>query len=314
MLPNLIDKMREGRRSPAILKIALSNIRSINPDKAVLVFEGVDDVGVFEVWIGRCSNRPCYEPLPGRGKDQVLGFRTLLASDRTGLNRCVFFFIDRDFDDLKGHPSGDDLYMHGTYSSENVLAGEEVLESILVDELRFAADPAGRAAVLQRFSELRASFFQLTAEINFRLFCAVVLGIRIVDVSKSIHRAVEVSLDGVRRKEDFTAATFVELEREPDDAEVARLRSAFELLDPVERFRGKYALAFLVRFVELVATDRRLENPCLCSSRMSAIGNVQISLSQRSMAARSRLPSGLDVFLGRIVEECPCKCVLAHAA
>src|SRR5690625_5120984 len=123
---DLVSKMREGRRSPAVLKTALSHLRSVRPDSAIFVFEGAEDVGVYEVWISRCKICPEYEALPGKGKDQLLGLRKMLREDTTGLRRAVYFFLDRDFDGLKGQTSGADVYVHDTYSVENCLACDEV--------------------------------------------------------------------------------------------------------------------------------------------------------------------------------------------
>lgn len=293
---DLVSRMREGRRSPAALKIALSHLRSARPDSTVFVFEGVDDIGVYEVWISRCPTSPPYEPLPGKGKDQLLGLRRMLEADTTGLRRSVFFFLDRDFDGLKGQAAGPDVFMHNTYSAENYLASDEVLESLLNDELRCAGDPEARRVVLEQYSLARNRFHALIKDVNFKLFLARKCGIRLANLEDSLGRLLSVGLSDVELLPSVSSAILISLDREPTDEEVRQYQVEFDALFPVVDYRGKYELQFLIRWVTKLAEDRSSPTPRMFAERCST-GHVSAALTLRSLAGRCRLPEKLCSFV-----------------
>lgn len=93
----LLERMRDGRKSPQVLNIRLLSIRSSRPDSLVFFFESYDDVSVYGDWISRVSGSLRYEPVPGNGKEQLLAFQLMLEQD--GRLRGVYFFVDHDYDD-----------------------------------------------------------------------------------------------------------------------------------------------------------------------------------------------------------------------
>src|ERR1700733_4654915 len=115
MTDTLIDRAREYRNSGAVLKTKLSQIRSRNPSILILIFEGDSDVGPYEVWLSRICDGLEYQPLPGTGKAQLLDLRRRLAA-QPELAKLVYFFVDRDFDDLRGQPAGRDMFCSDCYS------------------------------------------------------------------------------------------------------------------------------------------------------------------------------------------------------
>jgi hypothetical protein len=109
----LIEDMRQSRKSPAVLKTRIISIRSREKVKPIFVFEGFEDVGPYSVWIGRCDDSIAFEPLPANGKDQILLFRHNIRPAEFYLQVGIYFFIDRDFDDLKGFATGPDRDVFG---------------------------------------------------------------------------------------------------------------------------------------------------------------------------------------------------------
>lgn len=293
---DLATRMREGRRSPAALKAALSHIRSVKSDVAVFVFEGVDDVGIYEVWISRCTVMPVYEPLPGKGKDQLLAFRQMLHADTTGLRDRVFFFVDRDFDGLKGGVPGADIFVLDSYSPENYLASEEVLTSLLNDELRCAGLPVVRNSVVARFNQIKGQFHLLVRDINFRLYLARKCGIRVVSLEDSISRFVSIELSGVTLVVGASVSDFVQLEREPTMEEVSENFGAFDAFFPSKDYRGKYEIQMFARWVSKLAEDRGEAAPLMFPGQAKA-ANISVALTLRSLAARSLLPPQFSDFI-----------------
>lgn len=293
---DLVARMREGRQSPAALKIALSHIRSAKPAVIVFVFEGLDDVGPYQVWVARCRARPEYEPLPGKGKDQLLAFRQMLSADTTGIKDRVFFFIDHDFDGLKGMPPGPDVYVHDAYSAENHLVCEEVLDSLLIDELRCAGAPLVRESVLESFRSVRQKFHAHVRSLNFRLFLATRIGIKVLNLETSISSFVSIALAEVTLVEGVSVNDFLRLSREPTSEEELRFASDFDALIPSRYYRGKFEIQMFVKWITRLAEDRCSLAPKFFSER-AKIGNMQGALTLRSLATRCALPSGFEEFV-----------------
>ncbi len=57
---------------------------------------------VFIQWIRRLSPDLTYEPFLANGKRKSLALRKSLRQDLGNLREGVYFFVDRDFDDLQG--------------------------------------------------------------------------------------------------------------------------------------------------------------------------------------------------------------------
>lgn len=90
MTTQLLERAREARKSPAALKVRLSQLRSRFQELPILIVEGVDDIGPYETWVNRVADVSMLRMLSGNGKEQLLGLRTLLARDETGLRSQGF--------------------------------------------------------------------------------------------------------------------------------------------------------------------------------------------------------------------------------
>ena len=134
MSNGLVAAARESRHSPAVLKARILGIRSGDIDSWILVYEGKDDVGVYDVWVRAVLPDLAFYPLPGSGKSQVLSLRDNLSRSAEEVRSRILYFVDRDFDDLRGYPQGGDIFCTTSYSIENDLVNETVLRSILDDE------------------------------------------------------------------------------------------------------------------------------------------------------------------------------------
>jgi hypothetical protein len=291
------QRARAGRTSGAALKLQLSNLRSREATKPIFVFEGPTDVGPYETWIHRIIDPPpAYLSLPGAGKDQLLALRQLLVVDLTGLRAHVYFFVDRDFDDLKGQTAGPDIYCTDTYSIENVLASDAVASSILNDEFRCAGAPADHSAAITAYQAVKTQFLQEIRDVNLRIFRSRRLSIpgREIPIAG---RFLAIALTSVTRTyTPGTLQTLIPLDREPTAAECAKVDPDFAALDSENRFRGKFFVHFLMVWLDLLAADRRGPTPAI----FSTAANIRFSSQQltlRSLASRSALPTGLSAFV-----------------
>jgi hypothetical protein len=292
-----VQNLRQSRKSPAVLKLRVLSVRSREKQRPIFIFEGIEDVGPYDTWIGRCDDSVVFEPLPANGKDQLLTFRNNVRPQETHLRSGIYFFIDRDFDDLKGFASGSDLFMTEMYSIENYLVSERVFKSVLLDELKCAGEQIDGALLLFRI--VMDSFFEAIAPANRRIFYARHLAIKMKDsgIDDRVGKYIVAELEAVRvlaTREDVKV--LIPLEREPEAEEVRVADAEFNELSPPSRYRGKFILEFFLKWLNLLADERLAAKRAIFSSSIRTHFSAQ-QLSMRSLATRSDIPFGLSEFL-----------------
>jgi hypothetical protein len=120
----LLSRMKSARRSGVVLKAKLITLRSDLPGVIFLAFEGDDDKIIYGQWIRRIRPALRYEPFPCGGKKEARELRNALRRDLARLGESMFFFVDRDYDDLRGFDGSDGVFMTDTYAVENCLEAD----------------------------------------------------------------------------------------------------------------------------------------------------------------------------------------------
>ena len=297
----LVTDLRQSRKSPAVLKAMIISVRSRDKLKPIFVFEGAEDVGPYSVWVARCDGSIAFEPLIANGKDQILFFRSNIRPHEAYLQTAVYFFLDRDFDDLKGFSMGSDVFMTDMYSIENYLASSQVLESILLDELRCAGERIDDA--LSLFCAVMKSFFEVMSPANRRIFYGRRLSIGSAGsgIENRVGKYVVTELESVRAlatPEDLKL--LIPLKSEPPAEDARRIDPEFEGLDPRSRHRGKFILAFFLKWLDLLAAERTAAKKAIFPSSVRTHFSAQ-QLSMRSLATRSEIPRGLEDFKRHLI-------------
>ena len=304
MTSDTSERARESRKSWAVLKLELITIRARDRVTPILVFEGDDDIGPYSVWVSRVRNDWNFLPLPGKGKEQVLDLRVRLKADTTEVGIGVYFLIDRDFDDLRGHPAGEDLFCTGSYSIENYLVSNSVLMAIFYDEFRCANRHEVRQQALGLFNSVMNQFLRHMHEANRRIYRARTLNIRVKGaLPKRIQEFVIISPTSVSLRASLDLTKIIALEREPTADECVEIDKAFDNLDPQTRHRGKYLLAFFLRWLDEISK--------VCSEPSKTPFKEHFNhgfsfnqLTLRSLATRSEIPPGFDEFVRRLPKFC----------
>lgn len=300
MASSLLERARNGRHSGAVLKTQLSNIRSRDESISIFVFEGHQDVGPYTVWISRVRDEFRYTALPGQGKDQLLDLRRRLLSDLGGLGKGVYFFIDNDYDGYKEQAPGPDIFCTRAYSIENYLVTERVLKSLLGDEFRCVAVNDDEVKVVQLYREVLQKFCLVMRVPNERIFQARKLKISCSGINNSINRYISIELKGVEtRYTDEDLKELIPLEREPTLRECADLADDFNRMDSAMCHRGKFLYEFFLRWLELLANERKVGVNDLFEEKIDLKFSAQ-RISKRLLATHSSFPEGLDVFLENI--------------
>lgn len=292
-----VSKLIEARGRPAVLKFQLAKFRASHPHVVVFVFEGDDDKIAYAQWVRRICPKLRYEPFPCGGKAEVLRLKDAAVRDKSDLLSGVYFFVDRDFDDLSGHESHSQLFMTDRYSVENYLVTKDVLSSLLTNEFHCHARPDVRDPIVGRFGEIYGNFLSITKELNWRIYVhrskAVPLETKLP--RKASHLA-EISASAVAPR-DPRAECAVPLPKDLGHDELNELREQFELLDPEARYRGKFALLFFRRWLEELAKECNTADGGAFSGlpRTGKVRERELVLS--NFASLACEPEGLSDFL-----------------
>ncbi len=303
MASTVLSRARDSRTSPAVLKARVIAIRSRDANIWIFVYEGADDVGVYEEWIRAIDEQLAFEPVVGSGKDQVLGLRANLQKSQSSLHFRTLYFIDKDFDGLKGRVPGPDLFCTKRYSIENYVVCEEALRSILLDELRCANDGNDPGRAVEQFCLSYDDFLRTMREVNLRIFAARRSSIRLSAIEDRIHKYVDVNLTNsiIKFKQVDLETLVPAVPRQHIDITLP-IETEFNNLDPRHGYRGKFAYGFFRSWVELLAQDRRAAGPRLFaqqSARTTFSANI---LTLRSLASRMKVPMELRAFIMRATQ------------
>lgn len=297
MADNLLQRARDGRSSAATLKYELSTIVSRSSEKLVFIFEGVDDVGAYEAWFNRVIDKPDFSILPGKGKGQLLALRSMLQRDATGLNGRFRFFVDKDFDDVRGQELGSDIHLTCRYSIENYFVEERVLESILIDEFRLSCEQDKVAEILSLYRDQCNNFSNAIEEINWRWFLRAKFNVLGGPVEKNLNKYISFDLNSVHLNVDGQfLVDSIPFDKVVSDAELKELETEFKLLSPLKDYRGKFWLAFFLGWLEMLADERKKGSGPF--DRPQNIRFSRADFSPRNLASRSNIPSEIEVFLG----------------
>ncbi|MEV4783402.1 DUF4435 domain-containing protein [Burkholderia sp. LMU1-1-1.1] len=295
-----LHNMIQAKESRAVLKMSLAKLRASVKDKLILAFEGREDKWIYSQWINRIDPGFKYEPFPCGGKKKVLELKRAVDADRNNLSKGILFAVDRDFDELQGNARCERIFMTDAYSVENYLVETEVLQELLKNDLECHAQPELRQALETEFNRLYMEFLTCMRDVNMRIFMARKLDIQVVGgISKKMSDFITVTLDSVSLT-GLRCAEFIPLEREPKEEEIDKLQGEFDGLDAKLRHRGKFAMAFMMKWIELLAADRKSEQ----SKWFAHLGkNIRVNtqaITCGMMATKSPLPPGLPEFIRKV--------------
>lgn len=294
---SFLERMKAARNVSAVLKARLLILRSNFPSALVFAFEGDDDKIVYGQWVRRIRPELRYEPFPCGGKEGVRGLKNSVARDLAGLGERIFFFVDRDFDDLQGFVDVSNVFMTETYSVENCLVADEVLKELLRDEFPCHARPDLRKSIVEIFNNDYRAFLTAATEINLRIFYARRIPIKItVSLPTSLRHLAVVRIGNVSRS-DSPVDKVVILEREPTADEQAGLSTDFASLAPKSRFRGKFALKFFTEWLGRLADELGTDDLGVFGSDPLKGGVRRNEFVLSNFATKSGLPADLPAFV-----------------
>lgn len=290
-----IQTMRSSRNIPQAGLITYNYIRGKNPEKLILVFEGLEDQPYYETMFNRIGSGIDFQPIIAKGKDQVLGLRELLRA-RKDIDENIRFFVDRDFDILKGHEPGPDIYVTDDYSIENSLVSKSIFKSLLSSEFKCSVD--GNEAAQEHFENLfdqfLEQFFDIMHPVNQAIFHARQNGYRLKNIEDNISKYINISLDGLNKSEE----DHFNLIGWPEDRKKSFEESAesFNKITPHSNWRGKFLLGLFVKILALIKEDRTSSHPRFFTAK-NGIKFDPNGENIRTFASLAAIPNSLVDFV-----------------
>ena len=159
-MATIIQQMESRKDRLAVAQMKYNQLRSRMPNAEIAVVEGSEDVIFYSSIFRRTGNSTTECFFVANGKDNVLGLRRLLLTSKDMVRGGgVVFCVDRDFDDMKGHLVGSDVYMTPTYSIENILVCRAAMKRLLLADFKL-----GEADLIQDLEKILALFDSLLAQ------------------------------------------------------------------------------------------------------------------------------------------------------
>jgi hypothetical protein len=293
---NIVERVRIAKDRPAVLKMQLATLKARLPNTKILAFEGDDDKIIYKQWLCRINPELSYEPFTCGNKKAVLKLKDVAVRDRSGIGENLYFFVDRDFDDLAGHAEHERVFMTDMYSVENYIVSSEVLTSVLINEFPCHGQPDVRQVIVECFLDAYSQFLDASAEINSRIFVARRAGVEIRGhLPDGINKFAIVELNKVTSI--GVPENLIQYMVEVDGELLERHRTEFSVLHGPSRYRGKFAYKFFRQWLEHLEREWNENTYGMFSGidSNSKIRTAEFVLS--NFASSSPLPSGLREFV-----------------
>jgi hypothetical protein len=304
--------MEKRRASVAVAQHRYNQLRGRIPDAEIAVVEGSEDAVFYSSIFRREGNQSTEYFLVANGKDNVLGLRDLMIRGKDiPRGGGVIFLIDRDFDGLKGHDGGDEIYITPTYSVENILVCKGAFRNILLAELKLADADAirdvDRALIL--FDGLLQQHAVALREANELIHCArqeAMKGSMLTSGSISDQPRKFADIDGetlfvVKKASGDDLRALITITAPIQAAVLESYKGSFSTFSPADNWRGKFLYFLFRKFISLLVEDRNRGTP-----RFFSKGGGKVSLDTstdgliRVLAAGCVIPPCLRGFIAGI--------------
>lgn len=301
-----LDSIISAKTVRSVIKTEfVQAIGTLPADLKILAVEGSSDRCVYYYWLQKEAPQLEYEFFQCGNKNKVLQLFDSLLKDRMNLGDRIYFCVDRDFDDLQGRPNNSRIFMTDKYSIENYLVTSQVLNDILKIEFHCNGIPNIRGRVIELFNRIYQDYLLITRELNYRAYVVSILKFqRIKDYPDRINKISTVELMSVASLDVDPAATIV-WQRALSKEEEARLRNDFSMLDPHERYRGKFALCFFIRWLELLRTARESNTSELFSPAIPPENKILGNFTMETLAPKASPPESFRRFIHEVLGLAP---------
>lgn len=309
---NTPEQLSKKKGALAVSIMRFNKFRGKLPDERILVVEGNEDPVFYSAIFNRLRIKDCEIFFIAKGKDNVLGLRDYISRSKEAAKTGeTIYFIDKDFDGLKGMPPGNDIYITPTYSIENIVVCRSALRQLLLTRFKLADaetfDDVDR--ILGKFDELLTQHEIALAEAN-RIIHFVrkrsLAGEKYTSgsISENCSKFADVDHADLSVKQQATGNALLELIavcRTIDATEFEKLENEFCSLNSVTEWRGKFLFYLFRRFVSILSEDRNSKAPLFFSK---GGGKISLDTSANSfigtLASLCEIPDCLRDFMGNV--------------
>lgn len=295
-----VASVREARSRSVVLKAQVISIRSSKPKVPIIVFEGITDVGAYDVWISKHSSTLNYLPLSANGKGQSIEFYSSVVDGKEPWQKLIYFIVDSDFDGLRGCKHSEKIFQTCSYSMENYLISPDALRSLLYDEFENASDIETNEKIIAHYEKVLNDVCLALTEANKRIYFAQNNKLGSGSKEEKIKKYLDISLSGVRCAHNADdLVELVPLTREPTEDEYNEINEYFsKIRSMTSQYRGKYLYSFFMDWIFLLAEDRKTGEVFFSNKKNIKYGRGE--LTHRSLASRVRGPDKLGLFINKI--------------
>ncbi|WP_336292396.1 DUF4435 domain-containing protein [Cronobacter dublinensis] len=297
-MTDIIECIREKRKSPKVLQQRFNSFISRHSDEIIFAVEGEDDITYYNTILFRLKEKHAIG-FSCKGKDNVLNLRDIIHNSPEYNDLATYFFIDKDFDYLKGREPSPDLYCTPVYSFENILICDLSLRQLLIGE--FHCNDENAHSDLEKIKSIydarKQEFLDAIRYVNNVIFHLRTNGIQANSIEKDLKKFIRVNLDRVDlivgKKEihqlvgladDSVLADFVENDE------------GFKKLDPEKDWRGKFIYAFFCIILSELKEDRGKRPPSVFASRKNMTFDPRNDIF-RALSSLSPIPTCLREFM-----------------
>lgn len=248
-------------------------------------FEGSDS----QYYFPRINNyNENHHPIMCGNKQSVLDAYDFIKNKYSSYK--TIFFVDSDFDE---NNSKDDLYVTCSYSIENFYCTEKVLSRILKNEFFLKITDPEYITIMDSFHKRQKEFHQATSLFNLWYFSAK-------KKAKTLSQSTNINLDDKFPKE-FISFSFDSItsnyslddlkQKFPDAIEIKEEelnlnKEHFFSKEPTQRFRGKYEIEFISKYLNFLINDANGNKSVLKKKTKFKI-DMALILSQLSQYAET---------------------------
>jgi hypothetical protein len=295
-MTNLVDKLRLARQKPHVALHDYTVLRSKAPDSLVCVFEGHEDYPYYDTVFRKLIDEVDYRALVVNGKDQVLGLRELLFKRDTPFDKKVAYFIDKDFDGFKQFQPSENTYCTTGYSIENNLCSNSILHPLLAQEYlcHKTGEESTIETVTEKFLARLSEFTDLMRDSNRAIFFARKQNIRLQGINNQITKYINIDINGITA----TGVNHLSLIGWPDEIDASVIPESiteFEVLSPLQDWRGKFVLGVYTELLHKLKDDRCSATPQHFNIKAGMKFNPKGEII-RTLALLSPIPQCLRTF------------------
>ncbi|NKE43904.1 DUF4435 domain-containing protein [Roseomonas frigidaquae] len=296
-----VDKLSAAASAAEAILLSYIKFRGKSEKPYVFAVEGHDDVTFLQTVVSKVHSQisRAIGFFNCKGKSNVLTLVDLVEENRQLSIDDVWFFVDRDYDDLRGREPHRKIWVTPTYSFENILVSDVALEALLQGEYRcHGAEGVDDLIKIKKiFSEFIEDYKEKLGYLNQIIYYCVKNQVSVNPLDEVISPRLRLQNFKIKWIVDSEELLIAIPKASPLSAdEIAKSRDEFEKLEPLQRWRGKILFRLFIDFLDALRTDRGTRKPQIFAEHVKMKFNPRTD-TIRTLTTIADAPSCLTTFL-----------------